>query len=182
MEAKEKNEEFKEPKAQIVRDIEQDVEDNIDDEIEDEWEDDGIGTVIIDETDEIVDKITDDNFLDDADKKISEVVDDERFKKAVKQRKKIENDQSKSIKKDNRRTRFIRMKNNLKLIDGSGLYNVLLAISGYLDYLFNAVTLSSILAGVGLGIYFMINEKWEMSLVAICFSIAMTFINDKITK
>ena len=174
----EKNDiEIEEPKGNVVREI--DIEHEVAENIDEEWDDEGTGNIVVDE--EIEEDLLDDEALQ---KEIEEnreyIKPDERFK--VKERKEFQNSQVKSIKKDRRKAKYIRLKNNLKLVSGSGLFNLLAAFSNYLDYLFNAITMFAIIAGIGMAIKFLINENWIMSLVAICFSIAMTLINERIMK
>ena len=192
MEEEEKTEKtdikIEEPKGNVVREIniEREVAENIDEEWDDEDVSNTIEGIVIDNKKEFGVKEKVDGLLDDEtlQKEIEEnreyIQPDERFK--VKERKKFENSQVKSIKKDRRKAKYIKLKNNLKLISGSGLFNLLAALSNYLDYLFNAMTMFAIIVGIGLAIKFLINENWIMSLVAICFSIAMTLINERITK
>lgn len=192
MDEEKKNEtndnEIKEPKGNVVREI--NIEHETTENIDDEWDDEDAGNIIEDivgnNKKEFGDGEKIDGFLDDEtlqeeiDENRKYVKSDERFK--IKERKKFENSQVKSIKKDRRKVKFVKLKNNLKLVSGSGLYNLLAAFSNYLDYLFNFATMASIVVGIGLTIKFLINENWIMSLVAIVFSIAMTLINEKIMK
>lgn len=166
---------IEEPKGNVVREI--NIEHEVAENIDEEWDDENVGNIIVDETEGLLD---DEALQKEIDENKEYIQPDERFK--IKERKKFESSQVKSIKKDRRKAKYIRLKNNLKLVSGSGLFNLLAAFSNYLDYLFNAITMFAIVAGIGLAIKFLINENWIMSLVAICFSIAMTLINERIMK
>jgi hypothetical protein len=160
-----------ESKAEII--IDEKV--GIDIKPDDEWEDKSVVPYLSDGVDEDDEQ---DDFIEPDERFLSSEIEDVKIKK----RKKFEKQQIKSIRQDNRIAKWAKFKSNLKLVGDSGLYNLLNAVSAYLDYIFNFATISAIVIGICFAINFMIKENWIMSLIAIVFSIAMTFVNERIMK
>lgn len=108
--------------------------------------------------------------------------DNERKIKEEKFNKKQRSENKKSAKRDLRKSNVLKLLNNVKIKEGTALFNILSTIGVYLDYLLNFFTVCMLITGILLSIKYILHGDWIMSLVSMLFTVILVFVIERITK